>query len=95
MDGLHSFAIFQYANGLLQWTTGDSAGGTGGLGGMPARAGFNAGDGMTYTEMPGSRTPNMINITDTSNVGVTGLWVFQVSDAAISRPGMGICTINF
>ncbi len=38
----------------VQWTTGDASGGTGGLGGTVARAGFSAGDGVTYFEFPQS-----------------------------------------
>jgi subtilase family serine protease len=37
------YAGFSYAN--MQWTTGDASGGSGGFGGSPARAGFDAGNG--------------------------------------------------
>ena len=42
-NGVNSFVIFLYADGEIQWTTGDASGGTGGLGGTPAQVGFNAG----------------------------------------------------
>ncbi len=38
------YAGFSYAN--MEWTTGDASGGSGGFGGSPARAGFDAGDGV-------------------------------------------------
>jgi len=36
---------FLYADGEIQWTTGDASGGSGGLGGISALAGFNTGTG--------------------------------------------------
>ena len=40
-----SFAIFLYPQDGINWTTGDASGGKDGLGGTPAQAGINAGDG--------------------------------------------------
>ena len=62
----------------MQWTTGDNSGGDDGLGGMEALAGINAGDGETFITIPGSRTSSIINITQTSNIGIPGIWIFQV-----------------
>jgi hypothetical protein len=78
-DGIYSysFAIFLYADGLIQWTTGDDSGGSGGLGGWEARVGFNLGSFDSYP-VPGSGTPEIINITLTSNVGRAGMWVFHL-----------------
>ncbi len=47
--------VFRYE--AVNWTTGDSSGGSGGLGGTPARAGYSAGDGNPshYFELPGLR----------------------------------------
>ena len=73
-----SFAIFLYAKGEIQWTTGDSAGGENGLGGTPAQVGINTGDKINSVTVPESLTPEIINISTTSNVGVPGLWIFQV-----------------
>ena len=70
--------MFMYAEGRMQWTTGDSSGGYGGLYGTEALAGINAGDGINYVTVSGSRTPDIINITRTSNVGIPGVWMFQV-----------------
>ena len=83
-DGRLSFVIFLYAEGLIQWTTGDDSGGTNGLGGIPAQVGFNSGNGRQYTSVEGSLTPDIVNIDDrVGNTGVKGVWVFRVDDEDI------------
>ena len=77
-SGVESFVIFLYADGRIQWTTGDSSGGSRGLGGTEALAGINAGDSINSVTIPGSRTPSIIGITQTSNVGIPGVWMFKV-----------------
>ena len=67
-----------YADGRIQWTTGGHSGGYNGLGGTEALAGINAGDYINYVTVPGSQTPDIINITKTSNIDVPGIWMFQV-----------------
>ena len=82
-DGLFSFVIFLYAEGLIQWTTGDASGGTNGLGGTPAQVGFNSGN-RQYASVQRSRTPDIVNIDDDiGNTGVKGVWVFRVDDEDI------------
>ena len=88
-DGFSSFVLYYYADDGIQWTTGDASGGSGGLGGTPAQVGFNAGDGVRFASVPGSRTSEIINITQTSNVDVPGVWIFQV-DEDIKPAGCGI-----
>ena len=78
-DGFNSFVIFLYADGLIEWTTGDDSEGIGGLGGIPALVGVNAGDGVQYEIVPESLTDDIINIDMTSNIGVPGVWVFRVN----------------
>ena len=73
-----SFVLFLYADGGIQWTTAFSSGGTGGFGGNEAVAGISAGDGVNFVTIPGSFTPSIINIDNTSNVGVPGVWIFKV-----------------
>jgi len=70
--------IFLYAYGRIQWTTGDFSGGTNGLGGTAALAGINAGDGVNHFTIPGSLLSNIINVTETSNVGARGMWMFNI-----------------
>jgi len=82
-DGTETYATFLYADGLIQWTTGDNDGGVDGLGGIPAQVGFNKGDGINFAAIPASRTADIINIASTSNIGIPGVWVFHISDDVI------------
>ncbi|XP_065911625.1 protein mesh-like isoform X3 [Dysidea avara] len=86
-NGLQSFVIFLYADGEIQWTTGDASSGLNGLGGIPAQVGFNAGDGLRYAAIPQSRTNAIINITRTSNIGVPGVWVFRIDEEDVVIAG--------
>ncbi len=74
-----------------QWTTGDASGGSGGLGGTPAQAGFDAGDGMAAhsTTLPGSRTAAILNVCTTSNTSppVPGDWRYQVHGGGVAVCG--------
>ena len=77
-SGVESFVIFLYADGRIQWTTGDRSGGDDGLSGAQALAGINAGDGINSITIPGSQTPSILNITQTSNIGIPGVWMFKI-----------------
>ena len=93
-DGRQSFVIFLYADGEIQWTTGDVSGGVSGLGGTPAQVGFNAGDRIRFASVPGSQTDAIINITNTSNVDVPGMWVYQVDEDIRSGGCSGGCSAH-
>src|SRR5262249_7153936 len=69
--------VFRYEN--IDWTTGGASGGSDGLGGTPARAGYSAGDRSDSFELPqsGNQTA-MLGLESASNVGVPGTFVFQV-----------------
>ena len=83
-DGRLSFVIYLYAEGLIQWTTGDASGGSNGRGGIPAQVGFNSGNRRQYASVRGSRTQDIVNIDDRiGNTGVKGVWVFRVDDEDI------------
>ncbi|KAA0713117.1 Sushi, nidogen and EGF-like domain-containing protein 1 [Triplophysa tibetana] len=87
-DGELSFTIFQYHN--ITWTTGmhaSSGGDISGLGGIAAQAGFNAGDGRGYFNIPGSRTDDIVEVETTTNVGYPGRWVFRIDDAQVQVGG--------
>ena len=72
--------MFLYADGLIQWTTGENCGScTDGFGRGEAQAGFDLGT-SDYMFIPGSGTPEIINISSTSNVGREGVWLFRVDD---------------
>ncbi|GFO48993.1 sushi, nidogen and egf-like domain-containing protein 1 [Plakobranchus ocellatus] len=81
--GQRSFTIFNYAR--IDWTTGSNNNGneSTGLGGLPAQAGFNAGDQKNYYEVEGAMKAAIINLTHTSNVGIPGKWIFRVDSAEI------------
>ena len=74
-DGYKSFVIFLYAYERIQWTTGDDDGGVNGLGGDEAVAGY-----YYPLTIPGSSTPQIINIDQNSNVGVPGTWIYKLGD---------------
>ena len=67
-----------YLHDGIQWTTGDASGGRNGLGGNEAVAGINTGNLLTALSIPGSGTPSIINIDETTNVEIPGVWMFQV-----------------
>ena len=72
-DGTYSFVMFLYADGLMEWSLGNSA---------HAQAGFNSGDGRELT-IDGSLTEAIVNIDRTSNIDVPGKYLFRVDDATI------------
>uniref|UniRef100_A0ABM0M9L1 Protein mesh-like n=1 Tax=Saccoglossus kowalevskii TaxID=10224 RepID=A0ABM0M9L1_SACKO len=85
-NGRHSFTLFNYGN--ITWTTGTASDGdTNGLGGTPAKVGFNAGDNSTYFTVPTSFTHEIVNIETTTNVGVTGRYVFRVDERNVRGVG--------
>ena len=78
-----TYAIYLYADGEIQWTTGDADGGVNGLGGNSAQVGFNRGDGTDFGAIPISGTADVLNIASTSNVGVDGMYIFRLHDDPI------------
>ena len=85
-DSVDLYVIFLYAD--IQWTTGDTLDGVNnGLGGNPAQVGFNAGDSQNSYSLPGSRTDDIVNIDERSNVGEPGVWVFHVSGPEVRSGG--------
>ena len=83
-DSVNSYAIFKYADGLIQWTSGDLQSPRGN---EEAQVGFNEGDGENYASVPGSLTTAIINIASKSNVGVPGQWVAKISSSRITISG--------
>jgi len=68
----------------INWTTGDASGGSNGLGGTVARAGFSAGDGNNFFELPQSGNQNaMLELPASSGSGGTGVYVFQVRNGTV------------
>ena len=97
-SGNQSYAIYLYADGLIQWTASRAQGGMNGFGGNAAVVGYNAGNGVISFTVPGSYTDNILNIVSTSNVGVAGKWVFRLDEDDVVLPScdensFGKCTV--
>ncbi len=84
-DGESSFALLLYADNLLQWMTGDSDGGVNGLGGDRADVGFVGDDSSDNFFLPASNTSAVLNLDETTNTGVGGVWLFRVN-GSVERP---------
>ncbi|XP_062583122.1 protein mesh-like [Saccostrea cucullata] len=86
-NGQHSFTVFNY--GKIEWTTGKASGGNAstGLGGTPAQVGFNAGDGEVFYVVNASRTPDIVNVNQMSNIGISGKFAFRIDAAEIGNGG--------
>lgn len=54
---------------------------------LSSQAGFNAGDGKRYFNIPGSRTADVENVEGTTNVGYPGRWVFRIDNAHVEVGG--------
>jgi Ca2+-binding RTX toxin-like protein len=76
---------FRYED--INWTTGSASGGSGGLGGSVARAGFSAGQGdpSSFFELPqsGDQAAMLALETTLGNTGIAGLWRFDVSSGDV------------
>ncbi|MGY0586535.1 MAG: nidogen-like domain-containing protein [Paraglaciecola chathamensis] len=73
---------FRYED--INWTTGDASDGENGLGGVPAQAGYDAGDGVNFFTLPGSRTDEVVNLdTAASNTDTAGIWKFAIRDGEL------------
>lgn len=85
--------VFRYES--INWTTGDASGGEGGLGGTPARAGYTAGNGEDYYELPGSgNQSSVLDLDETvGNTGEIGVFVFQVRNGEVVG-GNGVVQIQ-
>ncbi|XP_020319975.1 alpha-tectorin [Oncorhynchus kisutch] len=91
-DGLSCFSMFNY--GEINWSTGTASGGDPltGLGGTTAQSGFNGGDIGHFLNLPGSRSNDVVEIEQTTNVNLPGRWVFRI-DTALIDPANG-CSYN-
>ena len=94
-DGQFSFVIFLYPRGGIQWTTGDASGGSFGFGGTPAQVGFNAGDGIRYFVINSSRTDDVVNIDEMSNVMKPGVYIYRVDGTSITGGCSSTAGIKF
>ncbi|MCU0624781.1 MAG: hypothetical protein MUF53_13095, partial [Gemmatimonadaceae bacterium] len=68
----------------MTWTTGDFSGGSGGLGGTVARAGYSSGNGVDYLELPQSGDQaGMLGLPGATNGGDPGSFVFAIRNGAV------------
>ncbi len=74
----------------IQWTAGDYSGGTGGLGGTPARGGYSLGDGVNFFELPQAGDgAALVELENTAgNTGTVGLWAWHVGDGQFENLGL-------
>ncbi|KAI0239248.1 Sushi domain-containing protein 2 [Lamellibrachia satsuma] len=52
-----------------------------------ARVGFNAGDGLRYFSVPGSRQAAIVDVETTTNLGLPGRWMFRIDDVSVKAGG--------
>jgi len=93
--GADNFDIYLNYN-QIQWETGGASGGTNGLGGVSAAAGFNAGlsgnPSGTYYQLPGSLVNGALldggpdSLVAGTNDGVAGQYLFAVRNGTIIIP---------
>lgn len=80
----------------VRWETGDASGGTGGVGGTSARAGYTNGTGQagTYAELAGSGVNGAFldgartALASNSNVAVPGRYLFEVRNGQVVLVGV-------
>ena len=48
-------------------------------------AGIDAGDGFNHITIPESRTLNILNIDEASNVGTPGVWIFKIGEGTYAQ----------
>ena len=83
-----------------EWTSGGASGGEDGLCGpgsdddcTSAQAGFDAGNEMDFVVLPNSFTDEILQVCDTSNVGLPGIWRFSVRSGGVVCPSDMPCEI--
>jgi VCBS repeat-containing protein len=76
--------IYRYEN--INWTTGSASGGTNGLGGSIARAGYSAGNSTNYYELSQSGNQSgMLGLSSAiGNTGILGVHVFEVVNGQVT-----------
>lgn len=75
-----------YPENLIEWTTGDSDGGVGGLGGTPAEVGLVSEDPLQSFFINFLNASDVVDIESTSNVFIDGLYIFRVDGVFVIFP---------
>lgn len=79
-------ADVEFRYNRLEWTTGSASGGSNGLGGTPAQIGFDAGDSKNFFAHPDSRTAKILEAINTTNIGIPGIWRFELRAGTVVEP---------
>ena len=74
---VHSFAIINYEDDGINWSSVEPGGSGNGSTGTAAQAGFSDRSEINHFLLPGSNTPDIINVSSTSNVEIRGKWIFR------------------
>ena len=85
-NGSQSYAIFNYLDNGIQWSSADNTGGVNGIGPFGTQVGFNKGDGVHFFVRPETQTNSILELDDNSNVCVRGKYVFRI-DGETVQPG--------
>lgn len=94
---------FEFNYDRIEWEAGSASGGSGGLGGDTARAGYSNGTGVpgTFFEFTGSAIDGgfldsnpVTGLALNSNVGVPGRFLFQVRNGVVEVCGDGVTDTN-
>ena len=59
-----------------------------------ALAGINAGDSFNYATVFGSLTSNIVNIEETSNIGIPGIWIFKIGEGMHTHTYTHRCNVH-
>jgi len=70
---------FEFRYDDLNWTTGA-------VSNVAALAGYDAGNYTDFFTIPGSKTADVLNLVNTSNVGQEGVWRFSVLNGEVIPP---------
>ncbi len=74
-DGVRSFALYLYADGLIQHF---------GSYVSPDLVGYDYGDGSHFFNHPDSSNESVTGVVNTSNVNVPGMWIFRLDEEDIA-----------
>jgi len=58
------------------------------------KSGFDSGNGAAYYALPGSMTPSVLQLTQSSNVGLKGRWMFRVDGLNILLPNYPTASVS-
>ena len=90
-NGFQSYAIFNYLDNGIQWSSADNTGGVNGIGPFGTQVGFNGGDGVHFYVRPEPLRDSILELDDNSNVCVPGKYVYRI-DGETVQPGRCVPT---